>query len=257
MCYTNVKHLGILTLSFIWLISGGFTTAGLTAEQILKKAEQKLSASTVIATMDVTIKRPKWTKTMSLKTWSKGTDYAMAYILGPEKDKGTVYLKSQNDVYNYLPNIKKTVKLPATLLAQNWMGSDLSTDDLVKMSNYLQDYNATVSGTETVSGRSCYKITLTPKSTADVIWGKLVLSIDKTDFIQLKTVFYDEDLEVVNTLIGSDIKSFSGKTLASKYIMTPNGKSGQTTTLVYKNVVFSTPIASSFFTKSNMPQVKP
>lgn len=256
MCYTDVKRLGILAFSTIWLLGSSFTT-GLTAEQILKKAEQKLMASTVEATMDVTIKRPKWTKTMSLKTWSKGTDYAMAYILGPEKDKGTVYLKSQNEVYNYLPKIKKTVKLPATLLAQNWMGSDLSTDDLVKMSNYLQDYNASLSGSETVSGRSCYKITLTPKSTADVIWGKLVVCIDKTDYIQLKTVFYDEDLEVVNTLIGSGIKNFGGKNLASKFVMTPSGKSGENTTLVYKNVSFNTPIAASFFTKSNMPQVKP
>jgi len=257
MCYANVKHLGILSLSFVWLLTGSFTTSSLTAEQILKKAEQKLAASSVIATLDVTIKRPKWSKTMSLKTWSKGTEYAMAYILGPEKDKGTVYLKSQNEVYNYLPKIKKTVKLPATLLAQNWMGSDLSTDDLVKMTNYLQDYNATISGSETVSGRACYKITLTPKSTANVIWGKLIVSIDKTDFIQLKTVFYDEDLEVVNTLIGSDIKNFGGKKLAAKYVMMPSDKPGEHTTIIYKNVSFNSPIASSFFTKSNMPKVKP
>ena len=109
-------------------------TGGLTAIQILKKAEQKLSSSTVIADVSIVIKRPKWTKTMELKTWSKGMDYAMAYVKGPDKDEGTVYLKAKKDVYNYLPKVKKTVKLPSNLLSQNWMGTDMTTDDLVKLS---------------------------------------------------------------------------------------------------------------------------
>ena len=242
-------------------VLGGFAismnSGGLTATQILNKAEQKLSSSTIIADLSIVIKRPKWTKTMELKTWSKGVDYAMAYVKGPEKDEGTVYLKAKNDVYNYLPKVKKTVKLPANLLSQNWMGTDMTTDDLVKLSKLTLDYEAKLSGSAQVSGRDCYVITLIPKPEADVLWGKLVLWIDKIDFIQLKTTFYDEDLDLVNTVIGSDIKNLGGKMLASKLTMIPAGKAGQSTLVVYKSMKFDAPIGDSFFAKSNMPKVKP
>ena len=250
----RTKVIGIAMLGGIAI---SMNTATPTAEQILKQAEQKLSATSVIAEMDITITRPRWTKKMSLKTWAKGTEYAVACVTGPDKDKGTVYLKSGNDVYNYLPKIKKTVKLPATLLSQNWMGTDMSTDDLVKLTQLTQDYSATVSGSKMVSGRDCYEITLTPKADADVLWGKLVTCIDKKDYIQLKTVFYDEDLEVVNTMVASEIKNLGGKMIASKMIMKPAGKAGQSTKVVYRSMTFNKTIPSAFFTKANMPNVKP
>ncbi|PCJ64158.1 MAG: outer membrane lipoprotein-sorting protein [Bacteroidetes bacterium] len=238
-------------------IGFGFNNAGLTADQILKKAEAKLSSSTMIVEVDITIKRPRWTKNMSLKTWSKGTDYALAYVTGPERDKGIVYLKTGNDVYNYLPKIKKTVKLPAILLSQNWMGTDMSTDDLIKLTNLTKDYKASLTGSATVSSRDCHVITLIPKPEADVLWGKLVISIDKKEYIQMKTVFYDEDLEVVNTMVSSNVKNLGGKQMASQMVMTPAGKAGQSTTVIYKSIKFNSPIDNAFFTKANMAKVKP
>ncbi|HBN03785.1 MAG TPA: outer membrane lipoprotein-sorting protein [Bacteroidetes bacterium] len=254
MISTYKKLIGIAMLGCFAI---SMNTGGLTAIQILKKAEQKLSSSTVIADVSIVIKRPKWTKTMELKTWSKGMDYAMAYVKGPDKDEGTVYLKAKKDVYNYLPKVKKTVKLPSNLLSQNWMGTDMTTDDLVKLSKLTLEYDADLSGSAQVSGRDCYVITLIPKPEAEVLWGKLVLSIDKKDFIQLKTMFYDEDLELVNTVIGTDIKNLGGKILASKLTMIPAGKTGQSTVITYKTMKFDTPIADAFFSKSNMPKVKP
>ncbi|MFB1012856.1 MAG: outer membrane lipoprotein-sorting protein, partial [Bacteroidia bacterium] len=147
--------------------------------------------------------------------------------------------------------------LPAALLSQNWMGTDMSTDDLVKLTQLTQDYSATVSGSKMVSGRDCYEITLTPKADADVLWGKLVTCIDKKDYIQLKTVFYDEELEAVNTMVASEIKNLGGKMIASKMIMTPAGKAGQSTKVVYRSMTFNKTIPSAFFTKANMPNVKP
>lgn len=254
MSINKIKLVGIAVLGSIAI---SMNTATPTAEQILAKAEQKLAASSVIAEMDITIQRPRWTKNMSLKTWAKGVDYAVAYVTGPDKDKGTVYLKAKDDVYNYLPKIKKTVKLPAALMSQNWMGTDMSTDDLVKLTKLTQDYSAKVTGSQTVSGKDCYEITLTPKASADVLWGKLVTCIDKKDYIQLKTIFYDEDQEQVNTMVASNVKNMGGKMLASKMVMTPANKAGHSTTVVYRSMSFNKALSSTFFTKANMPNVKP
>lgn len=249
-----IKIIGIAMLGGIAI---SMNTADLTAVQILKKAEQKLMSTTLIAEMDIQVIRPRWKKTMSLKTWSKGSDYALAYIVGPEKDKGTVYLKTKSNVYSYLPKIKKTIKLPSTLLSQNWMGTDMSTDDLVKLTNLTNDYTAKLAGSKKVSGRDCHVIVLTPKDEADVLWGKLELCIDKKDYIQMKTVFYDEDLEVVNTMVSSLVKNLGGKMMASKMVMTPANKAGHSTVVTYKTIKFNAPIAPSFFSRENMAKVRP
>lgn len=229
----------------------------LTADQVLAKAEAQLKATSIIAEMKVSIQRPKWTKTMRLKTWGKGNDYALAYILGPEKDKGTVYLKNATGVYNYLPKINRTVKLPNALLNQNWMGTDMSTDDIVKLSRLKEDYNAKMMGTKSILGKSCYWIELTPKDEADVLWGKLELFIDKQDFLQMRAIFYDEDMEAVNQLETLEVKKIGGKTVAAKMKMIPSNKSGHSTVVEYESIQFNKPISSSFFTKENMSKVAP
>jgi hypothetical protein len=108
-----------------------------------------------------------------------------------------------------------------------------------------------------VSGRVCHVIELLPKPEANVLWGKLVLYIDKIEYIQLKTVFYDEDLSAVNTLIGSQLKMFDGRKLASKLVMIPTHKSGHQTTVVYSKIIFNNGISDSFFSKENIAEIKP
>ncbi len=251
------RHLAILIGVSILASFGWSDKIDITANQILKKAEQKLISNTMVADLSVTVKRPKWHKTIRIKTWTKGSYKALAYVLEPVKDQGVVYLKNNTDVFNYLPNIKKTVKLPANMVSQSWMGSDLSTDDLVKLSRLTSDYTATLIGSLEVTGRDCHLISLVPKEDANVLWGKLVICIDKKDFIQLTTIFYDEDMQKVNTLLGTKIKSIGGKMLATEYVMKPSGRRDKITRVVYNDIAFDVPIEDDFFTKANMPNVKP
>jgi outer membrane lipoprotein-sorting protein len=247
----------LVLLSAIAVVFSSHKTSELTAEEILSKAEKNLTSTSTIATLRVTASRPKWSKTITLKTWNKGTEYAAAYILAPEKDKGTVYVKSKNEVWNYLPKINKTVKLPANLMSQNWMGTDLSTDDLVRLSNLTKDYTAKRIAGKTVSGRDCYGIQLDPKPEADVLWGRLKIYIDKEEYLQLQTTFYDEDLEVVNVLLGGEIKNFNGVKIPSKFYMVPAGKKGMNTKLEYLDAEFNVSLEDSFFSKDNLPNIKP
>lgn len=247
----------LLLLIFVCTIFSAHKSTELTAEEILSKAERNVTATATIATLRITASRPKWSKTITLKTWTKGMEYAAAYILSPEKDKGTVYLKNKNDVWNYLPKINKTVKLPANLMSQNWMGTDLSTDDLVRLSNLTKDYTAKRIEGKTVSGRECYGIQLDPKPDADVLWGRLKVYIDKQDYLQLQTTFYDEDLEVVNVLLGGEIKDFNGVKIPSKFYMVPAGRKGMNTKLEYLDADFNASIDNAFFSKENLENITP
>ena len=238
----------------VFVFSGN---AGLTAQQIVIKSESHLNAADIVAEMIVNIIRPSWNKTIELKSWAKGTDYAMAYIISPEKDKGTVFLKSNDDVYNYLPKVKKVIKMPMNLLSQNWMGTDMSTDDLIKGSKFSEQYDSKLIGEEQIAGRTAYKILLLPKKDVSVLWGQIDLWVDKASYNQVRLKYYDEDLELVHTVNGSDIKTMGGKLMVSQFEMVPAGKKGYKTRLKYTAIDFDQKLDLNFFAKDNMKNVRP
>ena len=209
-------------------------TSAQTGKEIITKLDQKLRGETSIAQMKITIVRAKWTREMTMKSWTKGTDYSTTLVLAPAKEKGTVFLKRGNEVWNWVPSIERSIKMPPSMMMQSWMGTDFTNDDLVKQSSLVVDYDQKVSGNETLSGLDCWKVELMPKEDAAVVWGKIVMWVDKKDYMQVKTEFYDEDEFLVNEMNGSNFKDFGGKMLPGKIEYIPVEKKGQKTQVEYQ-----------------------
>ena len=118
------------------------------ADEIVKNADDKFRGKSSYSEITININRPKWSKEMKMKGWSKGSDYSVSVITSPAKEKGTVFLMREKEVWNYLPTIERTVKFPPSMMLQNWMGTDLTTDDLVKQSSLVTDYDKKIIGEE-------------------------------------------------------------------------------------------------------------
>ena len=142
------------------------------------------------------------------------------------------------------------------MMSQSWMGTDFTNDDLVKESSVVDDYDHKIIASDTILGYDCHKIEMRPKPNAAVIWEKVNIWIDKRDFLQLRVEFYDDNNELVNTLVGSEIKILGGRLLPSKLEMFPAGKSGQKTEIIYKNMIFDKLLDDGFFSTENMTKVK-
>lgn len=227
-----------------------------TAAEVIKKSEEKMRGNTLQGTMTVKIIRPSWTREVNLKMWLKGDDYAMALILAPEKDKGITFLRRSKEVWNWIPALEKIIKLPPSMMSQSWMGTDFSNDYLVKESSLTTDFDASFGKDSMVDGRNSWKIVLTPKESAAVVWGKVVLFIDKADYLQLRNEYYDEDGELINTLHGTNIGKMGGRIIPTVFEMIPSAKPGNKTTLIYQAITFDQAIDDNFFTTQNMKQLK-
>jgi outer membrane lipoprotein-sorting protein len=239
------------------MLSAGATFAqDLTAKEIITKADQKVRGKTSQGTMKMTIIRPSWTREMTLKSWSKGTEYSLILVTAPARDKGTGFLKREKEIWNWQPTIDRVIKLPPSMMMQSWLGSDFTNDDLVRESSIIEDYTHRLLGTEKIDGRDSYKIELIPKEDAPVVWGKLLVWIDKTDFIQMKTEFYDEDGYLVNTMLGKNIKMMDGRMMASLLEVIPEEEDGHKTQVEYLDIKFDEDIPESFFSVQNMKRVK-
>ena len=176
--------------------------------------------------------------------------------MAPEKDKGTTFLKRKKEVWNWMPALERTIKLPPSMMSQSWMGTDFTNDDLVRESSVVDDYTQTITGDSTLLGRLCYKIQLIPKPEAAVVWGKVNIFIDKKDFLQMRSEFFDEDGELINIMSSAEIKMLGGRMLPSVFEMVPVDKPGNKTMIIYKSLIFDKPIDDSFFTTQNLKQVK-
>jgi outer membrane lipoprotein-sorting protein len=227
------------------------------AKEIVKKADAKMRGEqSSISQMTMKIVRPTWERTISFKSWSKGTDYSLVLITAPAKEKGQSFLKFKREMWSWNPSINRMIKLPPSMLSQGWMGSDFTNDDLLNESSIVVDYTHKILGSETASGKNCYKIELTPKENAPVVWGKVILWISKDDYLQLKSEYYDEDEILVKTEIGSDIKNMSGRVIPTKFELIPADKEGNKTIMTLDMIEFNNPITENFFTQQNMKKVR-
>jgi outer membrane lipoprotein-sorting protein len=226
-----------------------------TAVDIVKKANDLLHGLHTYSEISMTIVKPGWSRTVTMKSWALEPDYALVYIESPASDKGNVTLKRKNEVWNWLPSIQRVIKIPPSMMLQSWMGSDFTNDDLVRESSIIEDYTHTLVGSEKFGGVECWKIQLIPKPEAGVVWGKLLLWISKDRYLEMKTEYYDEDSALVKSFIGSDVKDFDGRYLPSHWEMIPVDKPGEKTILDYLSMNFSIHLNPDFFSEENMKRV--
>jgi outer membrane lipoprotein-sorting protein len=240
----------------VLLMCSVYVLAQTDAKAIVKKAEDNLRGNSSYAEITIKIIRPSWEREMKMKAWSKGKKQSLIYITAPQKDRGTVFLKRDKEVWNYIPSIERNIKLPPSMMSQSWMGTDFTNDDLVKEASAEDDYTHELLRDSIIDGRICYKILMKPTPTASVVWGKVIVWIDKKDYLQLRAEFYDEENVLVNAMIASDIKILGGRLLPAKMEMIPMDKKGNKTVMIYEQLKFDIPIEETFFSTQNMKQVK-
>lgn len=224
--------------------------------EIIKKSLDLINGQSNQGEMEMTLVRPKYTRSISMKSWSFGNEYFLIYVTAPARDKGQVFLKRQNDMWNWMPTINRMIKIPPSMMTQNWMGSDFTNDDLVKMNSLVEDYDHSLLGEETVEGYACYKIEMIPKPQAAVVWGKLIIWVAKDEYYQMKAEYYDEDFQLINRMEASEVKQFDDRKLPSKLVMTPLNKPGQQTIMNYLSFNFNVDLTESFFSQQNMKRIQ-
>ena len=226
------------------------------ATEIIRKADEKMQGKSNNAEMTMTIKRPDWQREVKIKSWAKGQELSLILITAPARDEGAAFLKRDKELWNWQPRIDRVIKLPPSMMMQSWMGSDFTNDDLVKQSSIVRDYYHRLLSDTTIEEYDCYKIALTPKEEAPVVWGKIEAYITKKELLQKLIKYYDEDGYLINTMILSDIRDIGGRVIPTKMEMIPADEVGQKTMIKYERMAFDIDIPDQFFSLQNMKKVR-
>ena len=235
----------------IFLLIGTGPVLAADARTIVEGAVNYLREETSESVVHMTIHRPDWERTMTLKAWTKGKADSIFRIESPPKDKGNGTLKKGREMWIFNPKVNRVIKLPPSMMSQSWQGSDFSNNDLAKSDTVINDYDHEIVGTETHNGKIVYVIQSIPKSDSPVVWGMQKLKI-REDFILLSQTFYDEDMEVVKILSMEKIEMIGGKLYPMQWRMAKADAEDEYTRIDYEFIRFNMDLPDHMFTISNL-----
>jgi outer membrane lipoprotein-sorting protein len=224
-----------------------------TVEELLRATDDVGRGESSVGVMQMDVKTDRYERSMKMQVWSKGTENSLIRILEPAKDAGVSTLKVGENMWNYLPKVDRTMKIPAGMMSGSWMGSHFSNDDLVKESRLDTDFTYTMDARPADNPERVYVITLVPKPDAPVVWGKVVLRI-RADKVPVDTKFYDESGELARTMTYEDPKDFGKGLMPSRMTLIPADKPEEYTRITFTTIDFATPVPDATFSLQSLKQ---
>lgn len=254
----TILKLSSIGLLFMLLDFTSGQAQNMTAKEVVSKSFNLFLGKSSFSVMKMTIERPSWNRSIEMQNWSLGNDYYITYITEPARDKGEVFMKYDKDMWNYIPAINRTIKIPPSMMMQSWMGSDFTNNDLMKQNSIVTDYTHKFSGSENIEGYDCYVIELKPLPEAAVVWGSIKLWIAKKNLNMLKAEYYDTHGKLIKTEEASNLKIMGGRLLPSHLEMISNTKKGHKTIIDISHQKFNLKyINKAFFSIQRIKNIRP
>ena len=221
--------------------------SNLDPEIILNNVDDIYRSNASHGILTLSVKTSNWQRSLTLEQWSKGNDMHLLKVLKPKKEKDLATLRVDNNVWNYMPKVKRVVKIPSSMMSSSWMGSHFTNDDLVKQSRMVIDYDFSITYEGLRDGVDIVEISCIPKKNAAVVWGKVEVIVYRNDFIPLNIVYYDEDLKLSRTLKFSNIQVLGGKKIPLQMKMMPTEEPEESTAILWEKIEFDLAIKDDFF----------
>jgi outer membrane lipoprotein-sorting protein len=220
------------------------------ASELEKKTEANLRGDSMKGQLEMQVQNKGSTRTIKFDFWSKGQNMALIKVLEPVKETNSGNLRIDLNLWRYLANVDRIIKVPPSMMLQSWMGSDFSYDDMVKTSSMYKDY--THQFIELNNG--IMKIECVPKPNSPVVWGKVIDWIQKKDLVTVKREFYSEKGKLLKTMTTENIKAVGSHRIPMKMTMTNHQKEGLRTVLEYKKVEMDIAFDESIFSQQKLKE---
>ncbi|MBN2528682.1 MAG: outer membrane lipoprotein-sorting protein [Deltaproteobacteria bacterium] len=216
------------------------------------------------AVMTLTIKNSKGEKRVRkiatvTKLFDKGKTEKRVYrFLSPADVKGTGvltfdYETKGDDMWIYLPALRKTRRIVTSERAKSFMGSEFSYADMNTPT--LSDYKFKVLKDESVDGAKCWKIEVMPKNdkvAEDEGYSKKYVWVAQNEFTIRKAEYFDLDGELLKMLHSKNIELVdkAQKRYRSKYMEMTNKQNGRQSIFEIEKIENVPDTKDSYFTTS-------
>ena len=220
-------------------------------EAILDRIDENMVSSTVDYSAQMIIHQRDRVDVKTMRVWSEGKNSAFVEFLSPARDKGTKYLRLQESLWMFLPNIEKTIKISGHLLRQSMMGSDFSYEDTLDRIKLREDYTALLLEDEFYNERPCYVLDMVA-ARKDVTYYRRKIWVDKELFISLKSELYAKTGKLLKIMTADSIEKFQGRFYPVHMEMHDQLRKYSSTEFIITEITFDAPIPSNIFSLRNL-----
>jgi len=181
-------------------------------------------------------------------------------FLSPSDIRGTKTLliehsAAEDDMWIYLPAMKKVRRLVASNKKDSFVGTDFSYGDVIGYK--VEEWNHRLVREEGVAGRDCYVVESTPKAAkiaANTGYSKRIGWIDKESFVALFTEIYDQNGQLLKKLTDEDVQKVDANN--NRYqpmkLIAENVQTGHKTIIEFKNFKANVGIGDDVFAPSSL-----
>ncbi len=210
--------------------------------RIVAHVENLYRGRTSHAVARMEIRTEAWSRTLRLEIWAQGREKTRIVILDPPKERGVTTLQIGDVIWNYIPRLRRRIKITEGMLAESWMGSHFTYDDMVKEREVERLYRFRIlreaGDTLVLEG--------VPREDAPVVWGRIVYTILQSRWIPLRIAYYDEEGELARVLEFSDPRKVKDRWIPFRMRLTPAGGEGYTE-VVYEMLELDVPLPPRIF----------
>jgi outer membrane lipoprotein-sorting protein len=256
-------HKILMVVICVFLAGAGLEPQeNLTAKQIVDRSFKatKLAGSEMLSTMAIMDSRER-ERIRKIATVSKlydngETEKRLIRFLSPADVKGTGlltfdYENKDDDMWLFMPALRKTRRIVSTEKAKNFMGSEFTYADMTPP--ILEDFTYEILGEEDVGGTSCWKVEMIPvdDDVADETgFSKRIIHIAKQDFVFRRAVYFDLDGELHKELTVENVREIdplNHKFRPMRMVMV-NKQNDRKSVLNVDEIQFNPDVKDEFFT---------
>jgi outer membrane lipoprotein-sorting protein len=218
-------------------------------DAILAHLDDLYRSKASVARMEIAVTTPRTTRTLRIRAWTRGEEQSLVVVEAPPREAGTATLRDGENLWNWLPRIARTIRVPPSMMLGSWMGTDFTNDDLVKESSLRKDFDARVERrSESPPG---WWLTLTVKPGIVGRWARIELLVSD-GLLPVEERHFDRKGRLARTMRFDDVRVLGGRRIPARMALVPEGLVGQRTELRYLEVRFDADVPADTFSLSRL-----
>lgn len=258
---TYTKRFAVLMSGIVILVLPEAGAHGQDPQQIMDKSYHagRVADAQMVSTLNLYNEkgqvRVRKTAAVS-KLFDNGkTDKRLIQFISPADVKGTKFMTydyedRDDDIWMYLPSLRKSRRIVSTEKSKSFMGSEFSYVDITPRT--VAEYNYKLLKEEKQGGVDCWVIEALPKS--DKIgeedgYSKRIAWIGKPDYVLRKAIFYDLDNRLLKEVFAEDIRQIDAANAKFRpFKMTAvNKQNGRKSEFIIEKLVANTGVKDDYF----------
>lgn len=203
------------------------------ATRILEKAQAAVLGDTAAYTLRMTVNRTgKSPRVVTMDGFKSGDDRGLVRYTDPPKERGTVYLRRDENTYIYIPAAEKVARVGPK---QTFGGGDFNNGDIFRLS-LTRDYEATLAGEEMVEGVACHVLELKARNRG-VAYDRVRYLVRKDGtFFPCLAEYFTISGKKLKVLKADEVETLGGRKRPTRLVMENALETGASTELKFLSI---------------------